>query len=186
MEYFDKRRHHAHFVKARAVVLAASACESARLLLNSGRTPQGLANSSGQVGRNLMDTTGTNITGHIPALEGRPRYNEDGIGGGACLYPLLALQGAGGRASSISRAAIITSSAAASPRRAAIRLAGMEDGYGASLKEDARRYYGSFSFRFTVRGEMIPNADSYCEIDPRGEGQVRHSGAALPLEMVGP
>ena len=38
----------------------------------------GLANSSGQVGRNLMDTTGTNITGHIPALENRPRYNEDG------------------------------------------------------------------------------------------------------------
>ena len=26
-----------------------------------------------------MDTTGTNITGHIPALENRPRYNEDGM-----------------------------------------------------------------------------------------------------------
>ena len=41
----------------------------------------------------------------------------------------------------------------------------MEDGYGASLKEDARRYYGA-SVSLTVRGEMIPNADSYCEIDP--------------------
>src|SRR3569833_1989639 len=40
--------------------------------------PQGLANSSGQVGRGLMDTTGTNITGQIPALENRPRFNEDG------------------------------------------------------------------------------------------------------------
>jgi choline dehydrogenase-like flavoprotein len=32
------------------------------------------------------------------------------------------------------------------------------------LKEDMRRYYGSF-LSFTCRGEMIPNADSYCEID---------------------
>ena len=54
------------------MVLAASACESSRLLLNSGKAPDGLANSSGQVGRNLMDTTGTNITGQIPALEGPP------------------------------------------------------------------------------------------------------------------
>jgi choline dehydrogenase-like flavoprotein len=37
--------------------------------------------------------------------------------------------------------------------------------YGARLKEDARRYYGSF-VSFTGRGEMIPNADSFCEIDP--------------------
>ena len=42
-----------YHVRARIVVLAASACESARLLLNSksGRFPDGLANSSGVVGR---------------------------------------------------------------------------------------------------------------------------------------
>ena len=37
--------------------------------------------------------------------------------------------------------------------------------YGAKLKEDARRYYGSF-VHFAGRGEMIPNEKSYCEIDP--------------------
>jgi choline dehydrogenase-like flavoprotein len=37
--------------------------------------------------------------------------------------------------------------------------------YGLKFKEDARRYYGSF-IGFAGRGEMIPNADSYCEIDP--------------------
>jgi choline dehydrogenase-like flavoprotein len=41
----------------------------------------------------------------------------------------------------------------------------MEDGYGLPLKEDARRYYGA-QISLTVRGEMIPNADSYCELDP--------------------
>ena len=37
--------------------------------------------------------------------------------------------------------------------------------YGKKLKEDARRYYGSF-VSFDGRGEMIPNEHSYCEIDP--------------------
>jgi choline dehydrogenase-like flavoprotein len=80
VEYFDKAGK-AHSVRARVVVLAASACDTAKILLNSGKSglKSGLANSSGQVGRNLMDTTGTNVRGHIPALEGRPRYNEDGM-----------------------------------------------------------------------------------------------------------
>ncbi len=38
-------------------------------------------------------------------------------------------------------------------------------GYGQALKEDYRRYYGSF-VGFAPRGEMIPNAGSYCELDP--------------------
>jgi hypothetical protein len=38
-------------------------------------------------------------------------------------------------------------------------------GYGAALKNDYRRYYGA-SIGFSGRGEMIPNADSYVEIDP--------------------
>ena len=80
VEYFDRTNGSTHFVAARVVVLAASACESAKILFNShtAQSPQGLANSSGQIGRSLMDSTGTDIFGHIPALEGRPRYNEDG------------------------------------------------------------------------------------------------------------
>ena len=38
-------------------------------------------------------------------------------------------------------------------------------GYGKSLKDDYRRFYGA-TVGFSGRGEMIPNADSYCEIDP--------------------
>ena len=37
--------------------------------------------------------------------------------------------------------------------------------YGKKFKADVRRYYGSF-MGFAGRGEMIPNEDSYCEIDP--------------------
>jgi choline dehydrogenase-like flavoprotein len=39
-------------------------------------------------------------------------------------------------------------------------------GYGASLKRDYRRVYGS-TVSFSGRGEMVPNKDSYLELDPR-------------------
>ena len=38
-------------------------------------------------------------------------------------------------------------------------------GYGKQLKDDYRRYYGA-TVGFAGRGEMIPNEDTYCEIDP--------------------
>src|SRR5262245_214286 len=70
-------------VRGRGVVLGARACETARLLLSSkaARHPDGLANSSGAVGRYLTDTTGSNLMGQIPALENLPSYTEDGVGG---------------------------------------------------------------------------------------------------------
>jgi choline dehydrogenase-like flavoprotein len=38
-------------------------------------------------------------------------------------------------------------------------------GYGQQLKEDYRKYYGA-TIGFSGRGEQIPSADCYCEIDP--------------------
>ena len=38
-------------------------------------------------------------------------------------------------------------------------------GYGKALKDEYRRYYGS-TIGFSGRGEQVPNADSYCELDP--------------------
>ena len=59
---------------ARVVFLCASALESTRLLLNSAtpRFPTGLANSSGEVGKNLMDhCMGGGARGTIPGMEDR-------------------------------------------------------------------------------------------------------------------
>ena len=90
-------------------------------------------------------------------------------------------------ASSASPAAITSSSAAAAACPSLGTVAGIEwltgGSYGRKFKEDARRYYGSFVY-FDGRGEMIPNEDCYCEIDPGRQGPVGHPGAALPLEMV--
>ena len=56
---------------ARAFIVAASACESARLLLNSKSTlfPDGLANSSGAVGRNAQIIFVTSKNGVFDSLQ---------------------------------------------------------------------------------------------------------------------
>ncbi|HEY7119362.1 MAG TPA: GMC family oxidoreductase, partial [Tepidisphaeraceae bacterium] len=57
--FIDKTTGKEARVKARAVCLAAGACESVRILLNSrGRAGTALANSSGVVGKYIMDTVG--------------------------------------------------------------------------------------------------------------------------------
>ena len=62
VHYFDADKRE-HFQKARAVVLSANGAETARLLLNStsNRFPQGLANSSGMVGKHLMFNQGAGV-----------------------------------------------------------------------------------------------------------------------------
>src|SRR5205807_3372472 len=57
--YFDEKKN-VHLQKAKAVILSANGAETPRLLLlsASNKFPDGLANSSGYVGKNLMFNTG--------------------------------------------------------------------------------------------------------------------------------
>ena len=83
VSYINKEDMQEYQVTGKIVVLAASACESARLMLNSKsvRHPNGISNSSDVVGRYLHDSTGASMGGYLPQLFGRKRYNEDGVGG---------------------------------------------------------------------------------------------------------
>ncbi len=69
VEYFD-RDGNLQFQRARIVALAGNSFESPRLLLNSASSmfPDGLANSSGQVGRNYM----RHMTGSVYAIFDKP------------------------------------------------------------------------------------------------------------------
>jgi choline dehydrogenase-like flavoprotein len=167
--FIDKRTGKQEHVKARAVVLAASACESVRILLNSKspRFPQGLANSSGKVGRYIMDTVGSDLSGQVPLLEGMPPHNEDGAGGAHVYSPWwLYKQQLRGDLGFARGYHIELSTGRRMPGPGTIRLDKLSPGaYGRRFKEEARRYYGSFVY-FSGRGEMIPNEDSHCELDP--------------------
>ncbi len=83
ISYVDKLDLQEYQVSGRVVILAASTCETARLLLNSksARHPNGLANESNVVGKYLHDSTGASMSGIIPDLFDRKRYNEDGVDG---------------------------------------------------------------------------------------------------------
>ncbi|MGM0506400.1 MAG: GMC family oxidoreductase N-terminal domain-containing protein, partial [Bacteroidota bacterium] len=87
--YIDKQDRAEYQIRGRTVLLGASACESARILLNSSspQHPDGLANSSGVVGRYLHDSTGADRMAVLPALLNRDRYNEDGVGGAHVYTP---------------------------------------------------------------------------------------------------
>ncbi|MGB5362888.1 MAG: GMC family oxidoreductase, partial [Aureibaculum sp.] len=81
--YINKNDRKEYKLSAKVVVLAASACSSARILLNSKskQHKDGLGNSSGMVGKYLHDSTGSSRAAFIPALMDRKIYNEDGVGG---------------------------------------------------------------------------------------------------------
>jgi len=80
--YINKEDNKEYSINAKVVVLAASACESARILLNSKSVyhENGLGNSSNMVGKYLHDSTGADRMAFIPDLMNRKTYNEDGMG----------------------------------------------------------------------------------------------------------
>ncbi|CAN5445111.1 GMC family oxidoreductase [soil metagenome] len=178
VSYVSKEDMQEYQVNGKTVILAASACESARIMLNSKSQvyPNGLANSSGVLGKYLQDSTGASQSGMLPQLLDRKRINEDGVGslhiygpwmednkkldfprgyhiefGGGMGMPGY---GFGGGVANLNG-----------------KLPGPDGkmkeggGYGASLKNDYRRFYGT-SFGMAGRGVGMARIDNYCEIDP--------------------
>ena len=177
ISYVNKDDLQEYQVMGRTVILAASACETARLMLNSKSTrhPNGLCNSSNVVGKYLHDSTGAAMGGVLPELFDRKRYNEDGVGGMHVYSPWwldnkkmdfprgyhieywggmgqpaygfgFGMEGMNGRFAVKGKQ----------------KEAG---GYGASLKEDIRFFYGA-GVGMAGRGEAVAYESNYCEIDP--------------------
>ncbi len=170
VSYIDKKTRKEVQVRARYVVLAASACETARLLLNSRSRhfPQGLANSSGLVGKYLMDTVGSDAGGFVPRLANLPPHNDDGVGGMHMYVPWWNYKKQLKGELPFARGYHIeVGGGHGLPNTGSFGGAsGMfGGGYGVELKRNWRKAYGGF-VGFSGRGEMIPNENSYCEIDP--------------------
>lgn len=178
VSYVDKNDMQEYAIRGKVVILAASACESARLLLNSKslKHPAGLANSSGVVGKYLHDSTGAGLGGHIPKLFGRKRYNEDGVGGMHVYTPWwldnkklnfprgyhIEYSGGMGMPGYGFGFGMQNVNGKYPGRDGTQKPAG---GYGARLKDDIRHFYGA-NFWMDGRGEAIAREDNYCEIDP--------------------
>jgi choline dehydrogenase-like flavoprotein len=180
VSYVDKNDLQEYTVSAKVVILAASACESARLLLNSKSAthPNGLGNSSNVVGKYLHDSTGASMGAILPHLVGRKRYNEDGVGGMHVYTPWWLDEkkdkldftrgyhieyGGGMNMPGYGFGFGMHNTNGKYPGRdGQTKPAG---GYGASLKDDFRYFYGA-SIGMSGRGESIALESNYCEIDP--------------------
>ena len=173
VSYISKDDMQEYQVSGRTVILAASACESARLMLNSksSRHPNGLANSSDAVGRYLHDSTGSDMGGIVPHLMDRKRYNEDGVGGMHVYAPWWGnnkkldfprgyhIEFGGGMGMPIYGFSWGIENILKGIKK--------EDagGYGASLKKDYRAIFGA-SVHMAGRGEAVAKRENYCKIDP--------------------
>ena len=164
--FIDKRARTERRVRGRAVVLAASACETARLMLNSRSRhfPHGIANGSGLVGRYLMDTVGFSLRGTLPALENLPRYDSDGFGG-AHLYAPWWLWDGHDRLDFPRGYHIEMGGGFRMPGPGSFSGVAREAGYGKGVKQAVRERYGA-GIGLSGRGEMIPNNQSYMDLDP--------------------
>lgn len=178
VSYVNKEDMQEYQVSGKTVILGASSCESARIMLNSkSKThPNGLANSSGLVGKYLQDSTGSSLSGFLPQLMDRKRYNEDGLGSIHLLGPWMNdnkkldfprgyhIEFGGGMGmpgygfgGDVPRLNGLVPGADGNMKDAG--------GFGADLKNDYRRFYGT-GVGMAGRGVGMARIDNYCEIDP--------------------
>ncbi|HEX6907233.1 MAG TPA: GMC family oxidoreductase, partial [Terriglobales bacterium] len=115
------------------------------------------------VGRYLTDSVGSNGAGYFPQLEKIPPHNHDGVGGMHLYMPWWKYD----RKNEFLRGYHIEFGGG----RFMPSVGEFDDvcdqfeGYGAALKKKCRDSYGT-TIGFAGRGEMIPNPECYCEIDP--------------------
>jgi len=178
VSYVNRKDLQEYQVSGKLVILGASACESARILLNSKSSshPNGLANSSGVVGKYLHDSTGVSVSGFLPQLMDRKRYNEDGLGSVHIYSPWwldnkklnfprgyhIEYWGGMGMPAYGFGGGVPHMNGMVPDRNGKMKEAG---GYGKSLKDDYRRFYGT-TVGMAGRGTAIAREDNYCEIDP--------------------
>ncbi len=178
VSYINKEDMTEYQVNGDIVILGASACESARIMLNSKSSihSAGLANSSGIIGKYLHDSTGVSMSAFLPQLLDRKRYNEDGVGSLHIYSPWWLDNknldfprgyhieyGGGMHMPSYGFAdGVPTMNGMVPDRDGNTKDAG---GFGLSLKDDYRRFFGT-RVGFAGRGLAIAREDNYCEIDP--------------------
>jgi choline dehydrogenase-like flavoprotein len=147
-------------VRARAVVLACACVQSIALLLmsRSRRYPNGLANSSGQLGRHFIPHFTGGVECVLEDLRGTPATNDEGFLDHAYLPSFMH-----------KRKRDYARSFGAQVNYQNRRFAGWAKsvrGFGRSYKSAVKAAYPAY-IQFTPYGEMLPNAQSYVDLDPQ-------------------
>ncbi len=160
-----------HRVETPQVVLAAGAVNSPRLLLVSANAeqPDGIANGSGQVGRNFMETLWWNSAGLLPGL----RNSHMGLPADATDWSMAHPTSVPGLAGGYKLTHTTLDTGLNGPIGYAARLL---PGFGAEWKAQMRARFGS-AVSVGAVGQVIADERSKVSLDPE---QVDAFGMALP------
>lgn len=148
-------------VEAKAFVLACGAIETARqLLLNKSREfPNGLANGSGQVGRNLTSHFGVTVVGFFPDLARRDASNDDGT---AYYHSLLTGLYWDRPSPNFEGTYQVQCGAGITPFRMAVRNV---PGYGARFKREFREKNIGHA-GMNMQGTLLISPKKFVDLDP--------------------
>ena len=160
VRYIHRTHRQEAVVSGRAVVVACGCVQSAALLLmsRSRRHPAGVANGRGQVGRHFIPHFTGGIECVLKELRGTPPANDEGFLDHAYLPSFVHADRTRGYARSFG----------AQLNYQNRRIAGWAKtvpGFGRHYKTAVRAAYPAF-VQFTPYGEMLPNPQSYVDLDP--------------------
>jgi choline dehydrogenase-like flavoprotein len=147
-------------VRARAYVVACGAVHTPRLLLNSRsrRAPDGLANESGQVGKNFQETLAWTSTGlHPERLDSYRGLPSDGV-----CWDFNAPDAIPGIVGGCRFSAATAEADLLGPIKHAMRIAG---GWGSGHMARMRERFGH-TLSIGAIGENLPNPGSFIDLDP--------------------
>ena len=148
-------------VESRVVVLAGSALENTRLLLNSDKG--GLSNSSGILGHYVMDqVSGAGVTGILPQLKGAAIRNDDGKAGGLYIPNFTNIGHSPGAGKFIRGYAMSASGGAGMFPGFATNL----PGFGSAFKKQVKTLYPAYGRVWMSGGEMLARKENFVELDP--------------------
>ncbi|MBV8569102.1 MAG: GMC family oxidoreductase [Acidobacteriaceae bacterium] len=159
VRYFDRETRAQNVARGRIVVIACACAQSVALLLmsKSSRFPAGLGNSSGQLGKNFIPHITAGYEVFVEELIGTPAVNDEGFLDHAYIPSFMHAR-----------------------QRDYPRSFGVQFGYqnyrtvgwarsmpgmGKAYKESIKSHYPAY-ITFTPYQEMLPNAESYIDLDP--------------------
>jgi choline dehydrogenase-like flavoprotein len=165
--YVDRLTRREVEVYARTVVVAASCVESSKIMLNSRSRhwPTGIANSSGQLGRNLCDHMyGDAARGYLPQLMGQPPF-PDNVSGSTVAWMPRWQNLKNPREEKFIRGYSVYPGGGTGGFPGYYRDV---EGFGSDFKREIKRRYGS-PVGFTIQAPSLPSDRNYVDIDPEAK-----------------
>jgi len=159
VRFLDRHSQQEGEVRARSVVVSCACVQSVALLLMSRSRlyPDGLANSSGQLGKNFIPHFTGGVEAFLTDLIGQPAVNDEGFLDHAYVPSFIHT-----RKRDYARSFAMQFNY---QNRRSVGWARDVRGFGKSYKEAVKARYPAFLV-FSPYGEMLPNKQSYVDLDP--------------------